>query len=51
MLLKATIFVLKTKLKFWHAEKIDLEKSFPTSPNMTYFVSANAEIIAFKVRP
>ena len=32
-------------MKIWHAEKIGLEKGFPTNPNMTYF----AEIIAFKI--
>ena len=51
MILKATIFVKKTKLKFWHAKKIDLEKSFPTSPNMNYFVSVNVEINAFRIGP
>ena len=38
--------------KIWHAEKIELEKSFPTNPNMTYFsyfAFAKAEIIAFEV--
>ena len=30
-------------------DKIDLEKSFPTNPNMTYFACVKAEIIASKV--
>ena len=30
---------------------MDLEKSFPTNPNMTYFTCVKAEIIAFEVDP
>ena len=32
--------------EIWHNEKIDLEKSFSTNPNMTYFACVKAEIIA-----
>ena len=35
--------------KSWCAEKIDLEKSFPKIPNMTYFACVKAEIIASEV--
>ena len=35
--------------KKWHAEKIALETSFPTNPNMTYFAFVKAEIFHFKV--
>ena len=31
------------------AEKIDLEKSFPTNLNKTYFASAKSEKIAFEI--
>ena len=44
------VFDQRLKSKFWHSEKIDLEKSFKMSTNLTYFAFLNAEISSFKVR-
>ena len=48
-LLAAAILNL-ARSKIWYAEKIDLEKSFPTNPSMTYFGFFKAEIIAVNLR-
>ena len=45
----AVVFEQRPNLKFWHAEKIDLEKSFSTSTNFICFAFANLEIFGFKV--
>ena len=45
------VFDQRPKSKFWHcAEKIDLEKSFKMSTNLTYFAFLNTKIFSFKVR-
>ena len=46
----AVVFYQIPKSKFWHAEKIDLEKSFKMSTNLTSFAFVNTEIFSFKVR-
>ena len=38
----AVTFFQRPNSKFWHAEKIDLEKSFQMSTNLTCFVFVNA---------
>ena len=45
----AGISDLGPNLKIWHAEKIDLEESFPTVPNLKGLPFFIAEIIDFKV--
>ena len=44
------VFDQRPNSKFWHAKKIDFEKSFKMSTNLTYFAFLNAEIFSFKVR-
>ena len=44
------VFYQRRKSKFWHAEKIDLERSFKMSTNLTCFAFVSTEIFSFKDR-
>ena len=46
----AVVFYERPKSKLWHAEKIDLEKSFKMSTTLTCFVFVITQVFSFKVR-